>query len=73
MFQDRFGNIRRQFVVDIDGRLRTAQLVLDERFVYADGEHASRLWHIRPLGNGEYEGTAGDVSARPTVIWPATR
>ena len=61
MFQDRFGNVRRQFVVDIDGSLQDGTLVLDERFVYADGEHATRLWRIRPLGNGEYEGTAGDV------------
>ena len=41
--------------------LQDGTLVLDESFVYADGEHATRLWRIRPLGNGEYEGTAGDV------------
>jgi hypothetical protein len=60
-FQDRFGNIRRQFVVDIDGSMADGQLVLDESFVYADGERAKRVWRIRPLGGGRYEGTAGDV------------
>jgi hypothetical protein len=60
-FQDRFGNIRRQFVVDIDGSMDGGQLVLDESFVYADGERAKRVWRIRSLGDGRYEGTAGDV------------
>jgi hypothetical protein len=60
-FQDRFGNIRRQFVVEIDGRLDGTTLIMDESFAYSDGEKASRVWHIRPLGNGEYEGRAGDV------------
>jgi hypothetical protein len=61
LFQDRFGNVRRQFVVDIDASMEDGMLVLDESFVYADGEQAKRLWRIRPLGNGVYEGTASDV------------
>ena len=61
VFQDRFGTIRRQFVVDINGSMDGDVLVLAEAFLYADGEHATRVWRIRPLGNGEYEGTAGDV------------
>jgi hypothetical protein len=60
-FQDRFGNIRRQFAVEIDGSLDGGTLVLAESFAYADGEKSTRVWRIRPLGNGEYEGTAGDV------------
>ena len=60
-FQDRFGTIKRQFVVEIDGSLDNGTLVMDERFAYADGEQATRVWRITPLGNGEYEGTAGDV------------
>ena len=60
-FQDRFGTIRRQFVVEIDGSMENGTLVLDESFDYADGEKAKRVWRITPLGNGEYEGTAGDV------------
>ncbi len=75
MFQDRFGNIRRQFVVDIDGTLQDGVLVLDESFVYADGEHAKRVWQIKPLGNGDYEGTAGDVvgTARGRTVGNAMR
>ena len=61
MFQDRFGTIKRQFVVEIDGTIDNGTLVMDESFAYADGEKATRVWRIKPLGNGEYEGTAGDV------------
>lgn len=60
-FQDRFGNIRRQFVVEIDGRLDGGTLIMDESFAYSDGEKATRIWRIKPLGDGKYEGTAGDV------------
>lgn len=60
-FQDRFGNIRRQFVVEIDGRFDGDTLIMDESFAYSDGEKATRVWRIKPLGDGQYEGTAGDV------------
>jgi hypothetical protein len=60
-FQDRFGTIRREFVVEIDGRMEADLLILDERFRYADGELDNRVWRIRSLGNGAYEGTADDI------------
>lgn len=60
-FQDRFGNIRRQFMVEIAGRIDGGTLIMDESFVYSDGEKARRTWRIKPLGDGRYEGTADDV------------
>ena len=56
-------------------RIEDDVLVLDESFVYADGEHATRVWRIKPLGNGEYEGTAGDVvgTARGRTVGNAMR
>lgn len=60
-FQDRFGTIRREFTVDITGTVDGDVLVLDEDFTYADGERATRLWTIRRVGDGLYEGTAADV------------
>ena len=74
-FQDRFGNIKRQFVVDIEGSVQNGALTLEESFAYADGEKATRVWRIRPLGDGEYEGTAGDVvgTARGKVAGNAMR
>jgi hypothetical protein len=60
-FQDRFGKVRRQFTVDIDGRMEGEVLVLDERFAYADGERATRVWRIRRTGADRYEGQADDI------------
>jgi hypothetical protein len=61
LFEDRFGNIRRQFVVDIDGTMEGDELVLVEDFVYDDGETDQRIWRIRRTGDDAYEGRAGDV------------
>ena len=60
-FQDRFGTVRREFVVDIQGYMDGDVLVLDEDFVYADGEIDNRVWRIRDLGDGRYEGEADDI------------
>jgi len=65
-FQDRFGNIRREFVVDIQGYMDGEVLVLDEDFVYADGETDKRVWRIRHLGDGRYEGEADDIIGTAT-------
>lgn len=60
-FEDRFGNIRRQFVVAIDGEWDGEVLTLDEDFRYDDGTTERRLWKIRPVGDKRYEGTAENV------------
>ena len=61
IFEDRFGDLRRQFVVDIEGTWDGTELVLDERFQYSDGEIDRRVWTIRKLDDHNYEGRAGDV------------
>ena len=61
IFEDRFGNLRRQFKVKIDGYIEDDKLVLEEYFEYFDGEKDKRVWKIKKLNNGFYEGSAGDV------------
>lgn len=61
MFIDRFGNLKREFVVDITGTWDGKQLVLDERFVYSDGERETRVWTIAKQDDNTYTGTAGSV------------
>jgi len=61
IFEDRFGKLRRQFKVTIDGTWDGKTLTLDERFKYDDGETDQRIWRITKLGKGKYEGTAADV------------
>ncbi len=61
IFEDRFGNLKRQFTVDIIGTMEGDELVLDERFFYSDGERAQRIWRIRHPEENVYEGRAVDV------------
>ena len=61
LFEDRFGTVRRQFQVDIQGEVNGDQIILDERFVYNDGEKDRRVWHILQTGDNQYEGRADDV------------
>ncbi|WP_299879740.1 DUF3833 domain-containing protein [uncultured Cocleimonas sp.] len=62
MFQDRGGNLKRQFVVDINGYTNDqGQLVLEEDFVWSDGEKSRRVWTISKDGNNQFIGKADDV------------
>ena len=61
IFEDRFGNLRREFVVDIEGTWDGEELTLVEDFVYADGETEQRIWRIKKTGDNTYEGKADDI------------
>lgn len=61
IFQDRFGVLRRQFQVEIEGTVAGGETVLDERFRFDDGSEDRRIWRIRRTGPHSYEGRAGDV------------
>ena len=67
IFEDRFGNLRRQFRVNMTGTVEGDKLTLVEDFLYDDGERADRTWVIRRTGveadgSVRYEGSAADVS-----------
>jgi len=66
IFEDRFGNVRRQFKVDIVGSINGNELTLDERFLYSDGEKDQRIWRIRKTGEQTFEGEADDVIGKAT-------
>lgn len=61
IFEDRFGKLRRQFQVEIDGDWNGERLVLDEKFLYGDGEQDRRVWTITPAGDNRYIGQADDI------------
>ena len=68
IFEDRFGNLRRQFRVNLSGERDGNKLVLEEEFLYDDGERATRTWTIDRLerdasGIVTYQGKAADVKA----------
>ena len=73
IFEDRFGNVRRQFRVNLDGQLDGDDLILDEDFLYDDGERAKRIWTIANNGKNEaglyqYQGTADDITGTASGI-----
>lgn len=61
VFQDRFGDVRRTFVVDIDGVWDGEILTLTEDFVYEDGETEQRIWVLTKTGDETWSGTAEGV------------
>ena len=61
IFEDRFGKLRRQFVVDIEGTWDGRELVLDEHFRFSDGETDRRVWRIVKQGDHRYEGRSEDT------------
>ena len=68
IFEDRFGNLKRQFRVNINGKINNQILTLDEDFLYDDGEQAKRIWKIeKKIDNNQkiiYEGQADDVEGK---------
>jgi len=68
MFHDRFGNLKRSFKVDIIGKLKSDILILDEKFLYDDGEKDTRIWTIKILGDNKYSGEASDVVGKATGV-----
>ena len=61
ILQNRSGKVIRQFSADLNGNWDGKQLILDEKFVWNDGEIQNRQWKINKIDNHNYEGTAGDV------------
>ncbi len=61
VFHDRFGSLRRQFTVDIEGTWDGETLTLVEDFVYSDGEEERRIWTLKKLDEHRYEGVAPGV------------
>ena len=69
IFEDRFGNLKRQFRVHIKGTVAGDTLTLDEDFLYDDGEKANRVWTITNEGQDDdgltrYSGQAADINGK---------
>ena len=50
IYENRYGNMERQFRVNIIGTVNGDTLILDEQFLYDDGERSSRVWTITNQG-----------------------
>jgi len=79
LFTDRSGRVVRRFVVELTGQWQGDEGTLDEHFTYSDGQTERRVWRLRHLGQGRWEGRADDVvgvavgeSAGNTLRWRYT-
>lgn len=61
MVQDYTGMQNRRFTVAIQGHVDGDVLVLDESFIYDDGERQTRVWTITRKADGRYIGVADDI------------
>ena len=61
ILQNRSGKVTRQFSADLNGKWNGKELILDEKFIWNDGEIQKRQWTINKIDEHHYEGTAGDV------------
>ena len=61
IFEDRFDDLRRQFSVTLKGYQDEDVFVLEEYFLFDDGEDQQRTWRFAEIEDGRYEGRADDV------------
>jgi hypothetical protein len=61
IFTDRSGKVVKRFLVTINCTWTGDDGVLDEDFVYGDGTKQKRIWRMKKLADGRYEGRADDV------------
>lgn len=67
-FQDRFGTVKRRFVVEIEGTWDGKNLRLVEDFVYDDGATEQRIWTLTKTGEDTWTGTAPGVLGVATGV-----
>jgi Protein of unknown function (DUF3833) len=60
VFEDRFGRVRRRFRVKISGGWTGDRFVMNEDFIYCDGETEQRTWTLQRSGPGRYLATTAD-------------
>lgn len=61
MFKDRFGKVKKTFVVKMNARWEGNVCILSEYFDYNDGSKSTRFWKIEKLADDKFIGTADDV------------
>lgn len=60
--QDRSGNVTRRFTVTMNGKKQGEnKLVLEEFFIFDDGERQERVWTLNKVDDNNFTATASDV------------
>ena len=66
MVQDWRGRVVRRFDVEMQGRWEGDVGTLTENFNFYDGKKQQRVWTIKKMADGSYEGTASDIIGKAT-------
>jgi hypothetical protein len=61
MFKDRFGKVKKTFVVKMNAKWEGNICTLSEYFSYNDGTKSTRIWKIEKLSDNKFIGSADDV------------
>ena len=61
MFVDRFGQVQKRFLIDIDCEADDRQTTLHESFIYDDGVTEARSWTIIRQNDNHYTAHTDDV------------
>ena len=61
LFIDLFGKVKRQFTVEMEGIQEGDVFILNETFLYDDGEEEFRRWEITKTSETTYEGNSPDI------------
>lgn len=61
MLEDRSGKVTRRFTVEMEGKWNGNEGVLEEYFLFDDGEKSERIWTIKFSDDNNFTATAGDV------------
>ena len=65
VFMDRWGTVKKRFVVDMKANWTADGIgTLIEDFKWSDGSKTQRIWTLKKLADGKYEGTAADVDGK---------
>lgn len=64
--QDWRGRVVSQFDIEMIGKWEGDTGTLTEKFTYYDGKKQERVWTIKKLPDGTYEGTAADILDKAT-------
>ena len=65
--QDWRGRVVRRFDVEMVGEWEGDVGTLTEHFKYYDGKKQERIWTIKKLADGQYQGTAADIIGKAEV------
>ena len=63
VFEGRSGHLKRRFTVELMGRSEGNSLVLEEHFLFDDGERQERTWTLTRGDGQSFTGTCADATA----------